>query len=209
MYIVIYLICFNFHFIYSTMINIILYTFCLNFWFCLGDWISKSRLLGQKYCMFCHIASVEIVSIYIPVCRVCEYLFHTILAIWAYFCTIAFFYISAHSSLATSAYKSTISSGPDEIFCSVCIFVHFFSFNFQVYTDDSEFTYLSVLFSGDFQNCHAFIKLGKPKMQWVLIIAVAYGRRACLFRCYNTPCALLQPVRSSLVISSNPINFYC
>lgn len=126
MHIVIYLICFNFHFIYSTMINIILYTFCLNFWFCLGDWISKSRLLGQKYCMFCHIASVEIVSIYIPVCRVCEYLFHTILAIWAYFCTTAFFYISAHSSLATSAYKSTISSGPDEIFCSVCIFVHFF-----------------------------------------------------------------------------------
>lgn len=159
--------------------------------------------------MFCHIASVEIVSIYILVCSVCEYLFHTILVIWAYFYTTAFFYISAHSSLATSAYESTISGGPDEIFCSGCIFVLFFPFNFQVYTDDSEFTYLSVLLFGDFQNRHAFIKLGKHKMQWVLIIAVADGRTACLFRCYDILCALLQPVRSSLVISSNTINFYC
>ena len=99
--------------------------FCLNFWFCLGDWISKSRLLGQKILyVLPRCFSRDCVNLYS--CMQCMYLFHTILAIWAYFCTTAFFYISAHSSLATSAYKSTISSGPDEIFCSVCIFVHFF-----------------------------------------------------------------------------------
>lgn len=47
--------------------------------------------------------------------------------------------LSAHSTLSILTYKSTNNGDSDEIFSSVCIFVHF-SLNFQVYSDDSEST---------------------------------------------------------------------
>lgn len=125
------------------MINIIFNTFCLNFLSCPQteylnqDYqVKRDHVFPYCFCRFC-------VNLYS--CMQCmsvsishhprgmnSFLYQCILLH-----SVLFYYFQA-------ACKATINGSPDEIFSTVCIVSHFF-FNFQVNSDDSEFTYLSVL----------------------------------------------------------------